>query len=75
MNSSLLSLMKKEGLKYQADGIYLANNLIKNQVQEDERKLREQVSFVKYDNYLDVISNNHSIPVMDFEVDLFLKNI
>ena len=52
----------------------LSHNLMKNQVQEDERKFREQVFSVKYDNYLDVISNNHSIPVMDFEVDLFLKS-
>ena len=37
MNSSLLSLMKKEGLKQQADGIYLAHNLMKNQVQEDHQ--------------------------------------
>ena len=73
MNSNLLSLIKKEGLKQQADGIYLTHNLVKNQVQEDERKLREQVSSVKYDNYLDAISNNHSIPVMDFEIDLFLN--
>ena len=75
MYSNLLSLIKKEGLKQQEDGIFLTKNLTKNQVQKDERELRERVASVTYDNYLDAISNNHSISVMDYEVDIFLKKM
>ena len=41
--------------------------------QDEERKLRESVASQDYQDYLDKISNHHSIPVMDREVDLFLK--
>jgi ubiquinone/menaquinone biosynthesis C-methylase UbiE len=75
MNLNLLSLIKKECLKPNEDGIYLDNNLTNNKKQEDERKLREKVSYIKYDNYLEAISNNHSISVMDHEVDVFLKKM
>ena len=43
--------------------------------QDEERKLRESVASQDYQNYLDKISNHHSIPVMDREVDKFLKDI
>lgn len=43
--------------------------------QNEERKLRESVASKDYKDYLDEISNHHSIPVMDREVDIFLKNI
>ncbi len=41
--------------------------------QDEERKLRESVASQDYQKYLNKISNHHSIPVMDREVDLFLK--
>ena len=41
--------------------------------QDEERKLRESVASQDYQDYLDKISNHHSIPVMDREADLFLK--
>ena len=75
MNLTLLNLIKKECLKSNEDGIYLDKNLTNNKKQEDERKLREKVSNIKYDNYLEAISKNHSIPVMDYEVDVFLKKM
>ncbi len=75
MNSNLLSLIKKEGLKQDEDGIYLTEIISENKIQDDERELRERVSSVTYDNYLDVISKNHSISVMDYEVDVFLKKM
>ena len=75
MNSNLLSLIKKEGLKQDEDGIYLTEIISENKIQDDERELRVRVSSVTYDNYLDVISKNHSIPVMDYEVDVFLKKM
>lgn len=43
--------------------------------QGEELKLRESVASQNYQGYLDEISNHHSIPVMDREVDIFLKNI
>ena len=75
MNSNLLSLMSKNGIKKQKNGIYLAKINSENKTQEEERELREKVASVTYENYLDAISNNHSIPVMDYEVDIFLKKM
>lgn len=43
--------------------------------QDEELKLRESVASQNYQDYLDKISNHHSIPVMDREVNLFLKKI
>jgi len=43
--------------------------------QETEKNLRENVASQKYSNYLDIISKHHSIPVMDAEVEQFLKCI
>jgi len=43
--------------------------------QETEKKLRENVASKQYSNYLDEISKHHSIPVMDTEVEQFLKGI
>ena len=43
--------------------------------QETEKNLRENVASKKYPNYLDIISKHHSIPVMDAEVEQFLKCI
>ena len=43
--------------------------------QETEKNLRENVASKKYSNYLDTLSKHHSIPVMDAEVERFLKGI
>ena len=43
--------------------------------QDKECKLRESFASKGYQDYLDEISNHHSIPVMDREVTLFLKKI
>ena len=43
--------------------------------QEEEFELRESVARKNYKDYLEEISNYHSIPVMDKEVRYFLKNI
>ena len=37
--------------------------------------MRENVASKKYSNYLDTLSKHHSIPVMDAEVERFLKGI
>lgn len=59
--------------KKQDDGIYGLMSYYSNQ--ETEKKFRENIASKKYSNYLDEISKNHSIPVMDAEVDQFLKGI
>ena len=43
--------------------------------QDEELKLGKSVAPQDYQDYLDTISNSHSIPVMDREVDLHLKKI
>ncbi len=43
--------------------------------QDEELKLRESVASQNYQDYLDEISNHHSIPVMNREVKLYLKKI
>jgi ubiquinone/menaquinone biosynthesis C-methylase UbiE len=57
-----------------ADGIYSGmRDYVSTQIAEIE--LRERVAAEHYDNYLDALSASHSIPVMDHEVDRFLKAI
>lgn len=57
------------------DGIYSSPKLVFSGEQEEERKLRESVASVQYDNYLEAISNSHSIPVMDHEVKRFISKM
>jgi len=57
------------------DGIYCTPMLSSASDQDAERALREGVAAVQVDNYLDTIAKNHSIPVMDHEVDRFLDSM
>ena len=54
------------------DGIYVANLSSARGGQTMERMLRERVARERYDNYLTAIARNHSVEVMDHEVDRFL---
>jgi ubiquinone/menaquinone biosynthesis C-methylase UbiE len=60
-------------LRLDADGIYSYDFISAGQ--DDERRSREAYASFDYKNYLDEISRNSSIPVMDREVDIFLKKI
>lgn len=60
-------------LQLDADGIYSYKFI--NAGQDDERKFRQVYASFGYKDYLDEISKNHSIPVMDREVSIFLKKI
>ncbi|WP_061221954.1 class I SAM-dependent methyltransferase [Leptospira weilii] len=60
-------------LKLSKDGIYSAE--IPSSEQEAELKMRSEVASKQYSDYYEVISKNHSIPVMDREVKKFLKKI
>lgn len=75
MNKNLLSLISKEGIKQQPDGIYLATIPHTSLIQDEEKHLREKVASVSYQNYLETIGKNHSIPVMDYEIDKFLNKM
>jgi len=56
------------------DGIY-SNSSIATPDQATEVELRERVAARKYDNYFEVISQSHSISVMDREIDRFMEQI
>jgi ubiquinone/menaquinone biosynthesis C-methylase UbiE len=75
MNARLSSVLVNGSFTKQADGIYSTPINFQNQVQEDEREFRERVGAFAYDNYLETIAKNHSMPVMDQEVDRFLKKM
>lgn len=55
------------------DSIYSYD--FKNTEQDDEIKLRESVASHNYQDYLEELSYHHSVPVMDREVNLFVKSI
>ncbi|AXR65038.1 class I SAM-dependent methyltransferase [Leptospira mayottensis] len=60
-------------LNLSRDGIYSAE--IPSSEQEAELKMRSEVASKEYSDYYEVISKNHSIPVMDREIKKFLKKI
>jgi len=62
-----------KGLKVGSDNIYGYDFF--NQEQNEEMTLRKKVACDDNSDYLDIISDHHSIPVMDREVKLFLKKI
>tara|TARA_Y100001935_G_scaffold255654_1_gene270548 strand:- start:7582 stop:8421 length:840 start_codon:yes stop_codon:yes gene_type:complete len=47
----------------------------RNEDQQLEAKLRDEIATEKITNYLDIIAQNHSIPVMDYEVKRFLSEV
>jgi ubiquinone/menaquinone biosynthesis C-methylase UbiE len=58
-----------------SDGIYRAAMPDDTSGQSGERLARQRVAERQYDNYLAEIARNHSIPVMDHEVDNFLGRL
>ena len=73
MHSQLPALINK--FTVDSDGIYCQVLSDISSSQSVEKSLRERIAADSYDNYLQVISNSHSIPVMDCEVDRFLLNM
>ena len=61
-------------LNLEADGIYSGLKSNAND-QKLEISLRELVASKDYSNYLKSVAKSHSIKVMDYEVEKFLKNI
>ena len=47
----------------------------RNEDQQLEANLRDKVATANINNYLDIIAQNHSIPVMDYEVKRFLSEV
>jgi ubiquinone/menaquinone biosynthesis C-methylase UbiE len=66
------SLLDSSAFALGADGIYSAPAVSFASDQETERTLRERVAAEQQVDYLSTIADNHSIPVMDYEVDRFL---
>ncbi len=46
-----------------------------NKSQKNELKMRKKVASIGYNDYFSEISKHHSIPVMDYEVNKFLKSV
>ena len=55
------------------DGIY--SYKFTNSCQSNEMELRKSVASRRYRDYSDIIAKHHSFPVMDKEVDFFLRDI
>ena len=73
MESEIKNYLSKFNLN--GSNIYSLNNK-ESKYQSKEIKLRKEVA-QKTDlkNYINIVKQNHSIPVMDFEVNRFLKNV
>ncbi|MDO8291950.1 MAG: class I SAM-dependent methyltransferase [Gallionella sp.] len=72
MNPKLQKLLQSQSAD--TDGIYSSRAGFSAD-QSAEIELRERVAAEHCDNFLDAISRNHSIPVMDYEVDRFLAKL
>lgn len=72
MNPKLQKLLQSHSAD--PDGIYRSPAGFSAD-QSAEIELREKVAAEHCDNFLDAISRNHSIPVMDYEVDRFMAKL
>ncbi len=72
MNSRLQNLLHSQVID--SDGVYRSAAGFTTE-QSAEIELRERVATESHSNFLDLISCNHSIPVMDYEVDRFLAKL
>lgn len=75
MHPKLESLLACSAFARGHDGIYAAPLPPSASDQEAERQLRESIAALHYDDYLIAIARDHSIPVMDHEVDRFLASM
>jgi ubiquinone/menaquinone biosynthesis C-methylase UbiE len=73
MQSKLSSILASGSFTKDPDCIYSASMPPSNQ--EHERILREQVAAYQSDDYLNTISQHHSIEVMDHEIERFLAGL
>ncbi len=72
MHPKLQKLLQSQSAD--SDGIYISRAGFSAD-QSVEIALRVRVGADHYDNFLDAINRNHSIPVMDYEVDRFLAKL
>lgn len=75
MHAGLSALFTTGAFVRGTDGIYSAATLSFAQNQDIERELRERVASQRVDDYLGAIALSHSVPVMDHEVDRFLRAV
>ena len=60
-----------ENLDKGKDGIWSSKLPVSEQ--EEEQRFREKLADIKIDNYLDTVSEHHSISVMDNEILRFIE--
>jgi ubiquinone/menaquinone biosynthesis C-methylase UbiE len=75
MQVKLASVLEKGSSVLGADGIYSARQPEPTMEQQRELTLRGEVAGKHVADYLTTIGRNHSIPVMDYEVDRFLAKM
>ena len=75
MHTRLAALLHANAFVLGEDGIYAPPQAGFAAEQLKERNLRERVAGQQYDDYFTPIARSHSIPVMDYEVDRFLKRM
>ena len=73
MQENLYKLLRS--FDFDSDGIYSAPIPYLGSSQNVELEFRKQVAAQQYDEYLTHLSHNHSIPVMDHEIDRFLASM
>ncbi len=74
MHTKIRRLLSAMSAEVGIDGIYSSQQAIGDS-QLEERRLRERVAAERYDDYYATIAANHSIAVMDHEVDRFLDSM
>lgn len=74
MHQVLESVINRHGFLQGTDGVYSAP-ILASDSQLHERVIRERDAAKTYKNYLATTACNHSIPVMDKEVRLFLSKV
>lgn len=73
VHDGLTRLIARGAFALGPDGIYSAPMPERSSDQQPERELRERIASQQYEDHLATIARNHSVPVMDREVDLFLR--
>lgn len=73
MEEAIIRLLR--AFKAGSDGIYDGFTAATHHQQLDEIRLREDLAAKEFLNHLDAIRGSHSIPVMDREVDRFLRKM
>lgn len=75
LHERIARLIAGTGFSKDSDGVYSAPIPGSAGDQAAERELRERVASRRYEDYLATVARNHSVAVMDREVDVFLRKL